>query len=137
MKKCLYLKVRTKKGERYFYCQNKRCNVEYGACFTCLDKEYKKSKPINKVSKNKERVSEDTYNLVFKRDNGKCALCPTTINLHLHHINGRGKGKTDNPKNCIMLCQNCHLNIVHKNNKKWRPILNEMVENKKGEICQK
>ena len=130
MKKCMYLKVRTKKGERYFYCQAKKCNVEYGACFTCLDKEYQKRKPINKVSKHKENVTPETYNEVFKRDKGRCALCFTTNNLQIHHINGRGKGKTNNPNNCILLCQHCHIDVVHANNKKWRPILNEMVERK-------
>ena len=130
MNKCLYMKVRTKKGQRYFYCSLKKCEVDYGACFTCLDKEYKKFKRIKQYSKHKETTSKETYEEVFKRDKGQCALCYTRFNLHLHHINGRGKGKTNNPKNCIMLCQNCHLNIVHQNNKKWRPILNEMIKEK-------
>ena len=130
MNKCLYLKQRSKKGIKYLYCSKNRTEVNYGDCRTCLDKEYKKHTPIKKVRKTKESVSKETYNIVFGRDNGMCALCFTKQNLHLHHINGRGKNKTDNPDNCIMLCANCHLNVVHKNNKKWRPILNEMIERK-------
>lgn len=130
MAKCMYLKLRTKKGERYFYCQAKKCSVDYGACYGCLDREIKKAKPIKKVSKKKESVTSETYNTVFDRDKGRCALCFTKEALQLHHINGRGPGKTNNPDNCIMLCQHCHIEVVHANNKKWRPILNEMMERK-------
>ena len=87
----------------------------------------KKTK-LNKVNKYKERVSKETYQYVFKRDGGSCRICGSMNNLQLHHINGRGKGKTDNIDNCIMLCAYCHLEIVHKSNKKWRIILNEMIE---------
>lgn len=127
MSKCLYLRFRTKKGIRYPYCKKCACRVNLEDCKGCSDKEFKKSKPINKVSKNKERVSKETYNKVFTRDKGKCAICESQIALQLHHINGRGVGKTDNPNNCIMLCANCHLEVVHKNMKKWRPILNEKI----------
>ena len=130
MNKCLYLKQRSKKGIKYLYCSKNLKEVNYSDCRDCLDKEYKKHTPIKKVRKNKEKVSKQTYNIVFNRDNGMCVLCYTKQTLQLHHINGRGKDKTDNPDNCIMLCANCHLNVVHKNNKKWRPILNEMIERK-------
>lgn len=129
MNKCLYLRIRHKKGQLYYYCTKKREIVEK-MCYTgCLDKEYKITKPIKKVSKKRLYVSSKTYNEVFVRDKGRCRLCGSTENLHLHHILGRGKDKTDNPKNCIMLCQNCHLNIVHANNKKYRSILLEMINN--------
>ncbi len=131
MSKCVYLRLRTKKGIKYHYCIKKRINVNCEICRECLDKEYKKSKPIKKVSKKRLCVSKETYDKVFARDNGECAICGNKQTLQLHHIFGRGKDKTDNPDNCIMLCANCHLNVVHKNMKKWMPILNEMVERKK------
>lgn len=132
MNKCLYLRVRHKKGQLYYYCTKRREIVEK-MCYTgCLDKEYKITKPIKKASKKRLYVSNETYNEVFVRDKGRCRLCGSTTILHLHHILGRGKDKTDNPKNCIMLCQNCHLNIVHANNKKYRTILLEMINNGKN-----
>ncbi len=88
----------------------------------------KPSTHIKPVSKHREFVSDKTYEICFARCKGKCLICGTKDNLHLHHINGRGKGKTDNPDNCVMLCQNCHLNVVHANNKKWRPLLNEQIQ---------
>lgn len=86
-------------------------------------------KPINKVSKKRIFVKPEIYDQVFKRDKGKCQLCGTSQNLQLHHILGRGKDLTNDINNCIMLCENCHLNVVHKNQKKYRPIL--LKKNKK------
>ena len=41
MNKCLYLRVRHKKGQLYYYCTKRREIVEK-MCYTgCLDKEYK------------------------------------------------------------------------------------------------
>ena len=74
-------------------------------------------------------VSKDTYQEVFEACKGKCVLCGTNKELELHHIEGRGKDLTDNPSNCVMLCRNCHHNIVHQNLKKYRPVLQEVRKN--------
>ena len=74
----------------------------------------------------KESVSKKTYQEVFEACKGMCVLCGTPYNLQLHHINGRGKGLTNNPLNCVMLCEDCHLEVVHGNQKKYRPILNSL-----------
>ncbi len=132
LNKCIYSRVRHKKGQIYYYCTKIGKIVEKTCYMECLNKEYKKAKPIKKLSKKRLCVSNDTYNKVFVRDKGRCRLCGSVENLHLHHIMGRGKDKTDNPKNCIMLCQKCHLNVVHANNKKYRPILLEMVNNEEN-----
>ena len=127
--KCLYLRIRTKKGIKYQVCTKSglKGKINENLCYMCEFRELKKPKPIKKVSKHKESVTERTYNYVFKRDSGKCRLCGTTKDLHLHHINGRGKDKTNNIDNCIMLCSHCHLEIVHKNNKYYRPYLNKLI----------
>ena len=133
MNKCLFLRYRSKKGVIYQVCTKKGIegHKNENLCYMCELKEYKKQKPIKKVSKHKESVTERTYNHVFKRDGGKCRLCGTTKDLHLHHINGRGKDKTNNIDNCIMLCSHCHLEVVHKNNKYYRPYLNELIRGEK------
>lgn len=126
---CVYFKRRTKKGIFYGYCTKQRSEVPLNAseCYMCANKEYKKYKPIKKVSKKRVFVSKDTYNIVYERCKGRCAICGINQNLHLHHIDGRGKDKTDNPNNCIILCNHCHLEVVHKNNKYWRIKLKEMI----------
>ena len=89
--------------------------------------------PKIKVKKHQtEHVTTETYQTVHDRDKGRCQLCNVNKNIHLHHIHGRGKDLTNNVNNCILLCQHCHLEIVHKNLKKYRPILDEIVQ-KKGE----
>ena len=89
--------------------------------------------PKPKVKKHRtETVKESTYQEVYKRDEGKCRLCGRKDNLQLHHINGRGKGLTNNVKNCVMLCHKefsknkCH-GVVHSNNKYWRKKLNQII----------
>lgn len=143
--KCINFRWRSKKGQMYCYCTQKRVVIDFNDCVGCLNKEYKKVakntlKTINttcpklkqktlikKVSKKRITVSKKTYDEVYERCNGLCVICGTNQNLHLHHIDGRGKDKTDDPNNCIMLCCYCHLEVVHKNNKYWRKKLKEMV----------
>ena len=128
--KCLYFRQRHKKGQLYFFCTKQRENVPCDCYRGCLDKEYK-IKPIKKVSKKRKTVSKSTYAIVYEDCKGVCAICGTNQNLHLHHIEGRGKDLTDDPNNCIMLCNYCHLEVVHKNNKYWRPKLKELRQQKK------
>lgn len=79
------------------------------------------------------KVSKETYEKVYKACEEKCVLCGKKVGLELHHICGRGKFLTDEPLNCVMLCHNCHHNIVHGNLKKYRPILLEISEKIYGE----
>lgn len=141
--KCRYLRQRTKKGELYYYCAKRREIVNF-ACFReCLDKEYKEQKklvakkPIKSVSKKRVTVSKKTYEEVFERCEGKCAICGTTQNLSYHHIKYRSERPDliDDPDNGIMLCDdfanNCHKGKAHKNKKYWQPILLEMAKKKR------
>lgn len=81
---------------------------------------------IKTPKKKTRRVSKTTYNEVLKKCKKRCVMCGSTQNVQLHHICGRGKDLTDNPDNCVMLCNNCHNNIVHENNKKYRATLKEL-----------
>ena len=127
MNKCKYITIRTKNYEKYFYCRLNKKIINYTAeCIKCVKNEPRKNKGINKVSKKKITVTQDTYNKVMQRDNYRCRLCGTSLNLHLHHIDGRGKDLTNDINNCIMLCRHCHLEVVHKNQKKYRPLLKKI-----------
>lgn len=154
---CENLRYRTKKGKRYKYCIILK--KEIVDCYQCTQKSYQnptnfkrnthlasnytlrqksalksKKRGINKMSKKKEKVTKETYDFVFKRDEEKCRICGSKKMLELHHINGRGKNKTNNVDNCIMLCFDCHHNKVHKNNKYWRPVLNDKIKSKSTQI---
>jgi 5-methylcytosine-specific restriction endonuclease McrA len=124
----MYCKYLSKKVNGGFKCKKyKQGIISLDKCKNCLEFDLKRNKPIKKISKKRITVSKETYNKVLKRDKEKCRLCGTNKNLHLHHINGRGKDLTNNINNCIMLCQHCHLEIVHKNQKKYRPILLQII----------
>lgn len=124
----MYCKYLSKKVNGGFKCKKyKQGIISLDECKNCLEFNLKRNKPIKKISKKRITVSKETYNKVLKRDKEKCRLCGTSLNLHLHHINGRGKDLTNNINNCIMLCQHCHLEVVHKNQKKYRPILLQII----------
>ena len=133
--KCLYLRIRSKKHIKYQVCLKRRSEgqINDNLCYMCEDRELKKIKTIKKVSKKREFVTHDTYQQTFLRDGGKCKLCGSKDDLHLHHINGRGIDKTNNVDNCIILCSSCHLDKVHKNNKYYRAYLNELIRGDKSE----
>ena len=128
---CKNLLKRQKNYKPFWYCKIKRQQIILPCDKKCSEFEIKRNKPIKKVSEHKEHVTTETYQQVYDRDKGRCQLCGISVNLHLHHINGRGKDLTNNINNCIMLCQNCTLNIVHKNQKKYRPILLRLLEKNK------
>ena len=123
----MYCKYLSKSLNGNLRCKLSKTITYIDECKKCLKFEPRVNKPIKKVSNKRITVTEETYNKVMQRDNYKCRLCGTSLNLHLHHIDGRGKDLTNNVDNCIILCENCHLNIVHKNQKKYRPILKEMI----------
>lgn len=131
MNKCLYLRIRHKKGIMYRICLKEGSKEQINAekCHMCPYKEYKKQKTIKKVSKKKVKVSHETYMQVYNRDNGICQMCGTNQNLHLHHILYRSQRRDliNEPTNCIMLCSECH-ELVHSNKKKYQPMLLEMME---------
>ena len=126
---CKNLLKKQRKYKPYFYCKALRKEIILPCDKNCSKLILATMKPINKVSNKRITVTEETYKKVYERDKGICQLCGTSQNLQLHHILGRGKTLTNDINNCIMLCQNCHLNVVHKNQKKYRPILLE--KNKK------
>jgi len=80
--------------------------------------------------KKKQRivVLDETYKAVFERDKGCCVLCGNSYGIQLHHIVSRLGDNINDINNCCMLCQNCHHNVVHRNLKKYRPILKEYID---------
>ena len=143
LNKCLYLRYRRKQSKMYCYCTKKRAVIESFECKGCNNKEYKKvvkmavKTKIKPVSKKRITVSKKTYDEVFERCNGVCAICGTNQNLEYHHIYYRSERKDliDDPNNGIMLCgefaNNCHKGKAHKNKRYWQPILLKIVNKEK------
>ena len=83
---CKKIRIRQKKYKKYYYCCDKKTSIYITECQKCLKKEFRKPQGIKKVSSKRITVTKETYNKVFERDKGKCRLCGTSLNLHLHHI---------------------------------------------------
>lgn len=132
MSNCVNLRIRTKKGTKYFFCVRRKAVVERNECFSCSCREFKKTSKIavktriKPISKKRVCVTKETYNKVYERDKGLCRLCGNN-NIELHHIYYRSERKDliNDPDNCIMLCNKCH-RLVHSNKKKYQPILLEI-----------
>jgi hypothetical protein len=134
------------KGFNKLKCTKQTKEITWSECKNCEYKDYKEitsankckqllksttplkaKKPIKKVSKNRVSVTKQVYEYVYTRDKGKCVICGSNELIQLHHINGRSKTKTNDVNNCVMLCSNCHHNVVHASNKYWRQKLNEFI----------
>ncbi|MGV8120810.1 MAG: HNH endonuclease [Candidatus Xenobiia bacterium LiM19] len=52
---------------------------------------------------------------ILKRDRFRCQVpgCNCRRNLHIHHIIPRSHGGSDDPANLIVLCEKCHLRLLH------------------------
>ena len=87
---------------------------------------------VSMVNVNSKR--KKAYQNVIDRDNGMCQVCGNKAD-DVHHIIGRRNG-SDSPMNLICLCRYCH-NVVHRNTKKWTPILIELNERHYGKITIK
>lgn len=71
LNKCLNLKIRHKRRQLFYYCQNKREIVEKDCYRECLDKEYKKYKQLSKKSVKQKKLEESRYS-ILQRDKEKC-----------------------------------------------------------------
>ena len=134
MNKCKYITIRTKNYEKYFYCRLSKKIINYTTeCIKCVKNEPRKNKGINKVSKKKITVTQETYNKVMQRDNGRCVMlnyeCKGKIELHHVRYRSERKDLINEPNNCVCLCT-FHHKLVHSNKKKYQPILLKILENK-------
>lgn len=134
MNKCKHLTIRSKNYEKYFYCRLNKKIINYTTeCIKCVKNEPRKNKGINKVSKKKITVTQDTYNKVMQRDNCKCVMlnyeCKGKIELHHVRYRSERKDLINEPNNCVCLCT-FHHKLVHSNKKKYQPILLKILENK-------
>lgn len=127
----MYCKYLSKTLQNGFKCKLHKKHIDsLLMCENCLERNVVRNKGIKKVSKKRICVIDKTYREVFDRDKHCCRLCGTSLNLQLHHIQYRSEAKDliNEPKNCIMLCVNCH-QLVHSNKHYWQAKLKEITEN--------
>ena len=64
-----------------------------------------------------------------------CQLCGSTNWLQIHHIVYRSENGSNDKRNLIRLCSNCH-KLVHSNKKRWQPFLLNMQMHKYGKLSK-
>lgn len=107
MNKCLYLRVRHKKGQLYYYCTKRREIVEK-TCYTgCLDKEYKIAKPIKQKSKKQKALENSRYS-ILQENLSKCFFCNNKATDWHELLKGRNRKKAIQWGLCLKLCRKCH-----------------------------
>lgn len=68
--------------------------------------------PFIEDHQNKVRYNGNYY-IVFRRDDCKCAMCGSTDNLCVHHIDGYDEEKPENSNEnkMVTLCRSCHIQV--------------------------
>jgi len=123
---CVHLKIKSKKYNKYFYCNVRKEQIIYSECRICKDKKYKsyknlKKTPIKKTNNKKSNRSKATditrqvKLTVFLRDNGKCVVCGNSINVmpNAHYIS-RQNGGLGIEENIVTLCTELTENKCHR-----------------------
>lgn len=119
--KCINLRVRSKKGIKYFFCLHRNAEIKRNDCFGCLYREYKsvakkplktRIKPISKNNKVTKATSipKKVKMEVWKRDNHRCIFCQKEVpwNYANSHYIKRSHLGLGIPENIMTNCQRCH-----------------------------
>ncbi len=125
---CINLKVKTKKGRKYVYCNLLKKEITFNSCNDCEHKEYKivkfttnqkftiNQKYCAKIKDHKHKSTKATdipmkvKKIVWERDNHRCIYCHTPVPLscaNSHYIK-RSQLGLGIPENIVCACSRCH-----------------------------
>ena len=107
MNKCVYLRIRQKNRQIYYYCANKRENVQKCCYIGCLDKEYKIPKQLKQKSNKQKQIESKRFSILQENKN-KCYFCDKrAVDTH-ELIKGRNRKKCIKWGLVVYLCRDCH-----------------------------
>jgi endogenous inhibitor of DNA gyrase (YacG/DUF329 family) len=138
-----YYKKRNKKEENRKFCSRKCYNdwvketgfVSKGFIGSADNRGEKNGRYVDGRSGDRGRRRKvKLRESIIERDGGNwCLLCGKPgPGLHLHRIQYGSQGGKYELDNCVQLCVECHGN-VHSSKRKWMPILQEHIKNKKND----
>ena len=120
---CINLKIKTKKGRKFLYCNLLKKEITFNDCKNCANKEYKKVKcAINRkncakiIKGKKHKLTKATEipmkvkKVVWERDNHRCIYCHKWVEVYYanSHFIKRGQLGKGIEENVVTACQNCH-----------------------------
>jgi hypothetical protein len=103
---CKYLKLRSKKYNKYWYCSKYKKEVS-AYCKECKEIEYKEYKPIKLRSNKLNKREKQRFSIIYQ-DMTKCAVCgskPVEIN---EVFEGAYRQASIKYGMCMPMCHNCH-----------------------------
>lgn len=107
--KCINLKIRTKKYQKYIYCTEKRKQIKFNECKECKYKKYKTVKEIKKKSKNLKKLEDKRFSIITS--NLKvCYICKQKKKDDLNEVFG-GSNRQISMKYGLVIpvCRTCHI----------------------------
>lgn len=110
---CTYLRIRTKKYEKYFFCKKLNTEIELTKCKTCKEKEYKEIKPMKCKKHDRTKataIQKYVKEAVWYRDKRRCIFCGklvTMFNANAHLV-PRSSGGRGIEENMFTACDFCH-----------------------------
>ena len=107
MNKCVYLRIRQKNRQIYYYCTKMRENAQKCCYIGCLEKEYKKYNQLKQKS-NKQKQIESKRFSILQENKSKCYFCDKrAVDTH-ELIKGRNRKKCIKWGLVVYLCRDCH-----------------------------
>ena len=107
MNKCVYLRIRQKNRQIYYYCTKMRENVQKCCYIGCLEKEYKKNKQLKQKSNKQKQIESKRFSILQENKN-KCYFCDKrAVDTH-ELIKGRNRKKCIKWGLVVYLCRDCH-----------------------------
>lgn len=107
---CKFLKIRSRKYERYVYCSNDKIKkrIEFKNCIDCKYKEYKPIKEIKKKSNKLKKLESKRFSILT--DNMQlCYICQKRKKDDLHEIFEGSNRQTSMKFGLVIpVCRKCH-----------------------------
>lgn len=101
-------------------------------CKKIIDKRRSEANRRKKIKRKKQGivyrgVNSNVRRKIVSRDEGKCALCGSEVDVQVHHIVPSSEGGTDSFENLICLCDKDHTK-VHLNLSKYTDRLSKIAK---------
>ena len=105
---CMYFRIRSKKYQRYFYCEKEDRVIEFKDCINCHDKCFKPVKDLKKKSNKLKKLEDKRFSIIT--DNLKiCYICQKKKKRDLHEVfGGSNRQKSMEWGLVLPICGDCH-----------------------------
>lgn len=105
---CMYLKIRSRKYQKYIYCKQKDKEINFYDCKNCKDKDFKKTKELKKKSNKLKNLEAKRFSIIT--NNLKiCYVCQKRKKDDLNEVfEGSNRQMSMKYGLVIPICRTCH-----------------------------